>query len=168
MIAHLTWLEPPSPLLKGEQNLQKIESLGERFDIFCQKGEINLKRGGGLCRNEGVATFFITLQFNHIYCVWEKSSFLYYILFFSLLIQPCKIIIQVFIVLKHSIICIFLIHSGSVQKLLTALFELVYNTQKTTQTNFVSTEARFFLILKRIWKSNLKCTTILFQYSFLR
>ena len=33
--------------------------------------------------------------------------------------------------LKSGIICTFLIHSGSLQKMLTALFNLVWNTQKS-------------------------------------
>ena len=44
------------------------------------------------------------------------------------------ILIQVFIVLKRCIICIFLIHSDSAQKMLTSLFKLVWNTQKITWT----------------------------------
>ena len=49
--------------------------------------------------------------------------------------KPRKILIQDFIVLKHSVICIFLIHSDSVWKMLTALFRLVWNTQKITWTS---------------------------------
>ena len=62
----------------------------------------------------------------------EGESKVYFIKFrfFSFLRIPCKILIEDFIVLKHSIICIFLIHSDSVQKMLTALFRLVWNTQK--------------------------------------
>ena len=41
----------------------------------------------------------------------NNNAFLYYF----------KILIQVFIVLKHGIIYVFLIHSGSVKKILTAL-----------------------------------------------
>ena len=41
---------------------------------------------------------------------------------------------QVFIVLKPDIICAFLIHSGSLQQMLTALFNLVWNTQKSKWT----------------------------------
>ena len=41
-----------------------------------------------------------------------------------------KILIQVFIVLKHCIICIFLIHSDTLHRILTALFKLVWNIQK--------------------------------------
>ena len=75
---------------------------------------------------KGCCHFFITLQFNHIYCVWGESKVPFITLqIFSLLSQPCKILIQVFIVLKPGIICTFLIHSGSLQKMLTALFNLV-------------------------------------------
>ena len=49
--------------------------------------------------------------------------------------KPRKILIQDFIVLKHSVICIFLIRSDSVRKMLTALFRLVWNTQKITWTS---------------------------------
>ena len=70
--------------------------------------------------------FFITLQFNHIYCVcWGSKVFFITFQIFSLLSYPFKIVIQVFIVLKPGIICTFLIHSGSIQKMLTALFNLV-------------------------------------------
>ena len=43
----------------------------------------------------------------------------------SILSYPLKILIQVLTVLKPGIICTFLIHSGSLQELLTALFNLV-------------------------------------------
>ena len=143
-----------TPLIKGEgggQDLPKIESLAGGFVIFCQKGGINLKRGGS-CRNATVATFSL------IYCLITftlcvgKVKFPLLPFFFSLLSQPCKILIQVFIVLKHCINCIFLIHSGSVQKMLTALFRLVQSTQKTTRTIFFEYQkAICFLILKRFW-----------------
>ena len=54
----------------------------------------------------------------------EYSTNIYLSSRFILLSQRCKTLIQIFIVLKH-IICIFLIHSGSVHKMLTALFKLV-------------------------------------------
>ena len=40
-------------------------------------------------------------------------------------------------VLKPGIICTFLIHSCSLQKMLTALFNLVWNTQKSKWTIFL-------------------------------
>ena len=53
------------------------------------------------------------------------------------------------LVLKPGIICTFLIHSGSLQKMLTALFNLVWNTQKSKWTIFLSAKAKCFLVLKR-------------------
>ena len=44
--------------------------------------------------------------------------------------------LQVFIVLIPDIICTFLIHYGSLQKVLTALFNFVWNTQKSKLTIF--------------------------------
>ena len=66
--------------------------------------------------------------------------------FFSFLSQPCKILIQVFIVLK---IDIFLIHSGSVQKMLTALYKLIWSIQKTTWTNFFEHQGKMFLNIEK-------------------
>ena len=40
------------------------------------------------------------------------------------------------LVLKPGIICTFLIYSGSLQKMLTALFNLVWNTQNSKWTIF--------------------------------
>ena len=51
------------------------------------------------------------------------------------------------LVLKPGIICTFLIHSGSLQKLLTALFNLVWNTRKSKWTILLSAQARCFLVL---------------------
>ena len=53
------------------------------------------------------------------------------------------------LVLKPAIICTFLIHSGSLQKMQTALFNLVWNTQKSKWTIFLSAKAKCFLVLKR-------------------
>ena len=44
----------------------------------------------------------------------------------------------------------FLIHSGSVQKLLTALFKLFWNTQKRIRTNFFEYEGKMFLNIKKV------------------
>ena len=48
-----------------------------------------------------------------------------------------------FIVLKHCIICIFVIHSGRVQKMLTALL------QKTTGTNFFGYKGKMYLNIEK-------------------
>ena len=65
----------------------------------------------------------------------------------------------VFIVLKHGLICIFMIHSGSAQKMLTASFELVWDSQKSAWTIFLSTKTRCFLILK-IFGEDKRSTTL--------
>ena len=58
---------------------------------------------------------------------------------------------SLFIVLKHCIICPFLIHSGSVKKMLTALFKLVWNTQKNTWTIlFIKYQGKMFLNIERV------------------
>ena len=43
------------------------------------------------------------------------------------------------LVLKPGIICTFLIHPGSLQKILTALFNLVWSTQRSKLTIFLVT-----------------------------
>ena len=59
-------------------------------------------------------------------------------------------LIHVFIVLKPGIICTFLIHSGSLQKMLTALFNLVRNTQKNISTIFFEWQGKVFLSIEKI------------------
>ena len=54
------------------------------------------------------------------------------------------------IVLKHSIICIFLIHSDSVEKLLTALIKVVWNIQKSTHFFFLSTKCKVFFNVEKV------------------
>ena len=56
------------------------------------------------------------------------------------------------LVLKPGIICTFLIHSGSLQKVLTALFNLVRNTQKSIWTNFLECQGKVFLSIEKIFK----------------
>ena len=59
-----------------------------------------------------------------------------------------KILIHVFIVLKPGIICTFLIHSGSLQKMLTALFNLKY-TEKLMD-NFFECPGKVFLSIGKV------------------
>ena len=54
------------------------------------------------------------------------------------------------LVLKPGIICTFLIHSGSLQKMLTALFILVWNTQKSKWTIFLECKGKVFLSIETI------------------
>ena len=69
-------------------------------------------------------------------------------------------------VLKHCIICQFLIHSDRVQKMLTTLFKLAWNTQKNTWRIFLRTKARCFLILKRFWWRLMKSSLNAVPYWF--
>ena len=72
-----------------------------------------------------IATFYYFTVQSHLLYVLGKQGSLYYfsnLQSFELAIQDCH---PSFIVLKPGIICTFLIHSGSLQKLLTALFNLV-------------------------------------------
>ena len=57
---------------------------------------------------------------------------------------------QVFIILKPCIICAFLIDSDSVQKMLTILFKLVWNTQKSTQAKFFKYQGKMFLDIEKV------------------
>ena len=61
---------PPTPLLNGGQDLPKIESLGEVYKIFCQKGGINLKRGGDAeMGGGGLPLFYYFTVQSHLLCV---------------------------------------------------------------------------------------------------
>ena len=53
------------------------------------------------------------------------------------------------LVLKPGIICKFLIHSGSLQKMLTALFNLVGNTQKSIWTIFFECQGKVILSIEK-------------------
>ena len=99
----------------------------------------------------GVATFLLlysSLQ-SHLLCLSGKQGSLYYFLDF----QSCELAIQDFhphphpsLVLKPDIICTFLIHSGSLQKMFAALFNLVWNTQKSKSPIFFECQGQ---VLKR-------------------
>ena len=80
--------------------------------------------GGG---EGGGCHFFITVQLNHIYSVCGESKVVFIpVLFITFFIT-------------------FLIHSGSLQKMLTALFDLVWNTQKSKWTIFFEWKGKMFL-----------------------
>ena len=159
----------PTPLLKGwGRTFQNWATWGQ--PKFWKKEEINLKRGVGA---EMGGCYFLLL-YNLILFTGCVGKVKFPLLLFgsSVFGSHLKVLIQVFTVLKHWMICIFLIHSGNVQEMLTALFKLVWNTQKHTWTIFLSTKAKFFLILKSLWwrymKSYLKSTTLLFFSTFFR
>ena len=55
------------------------------------------------------------------------------------------------LVLKPGIICTFLIHSGSLQKMLTALFNLVWNAQKSVNGQcFYECQGKMFLSIEKV------------------
>ena len=148
MFAQLEHRTPTTALLKrGIRTFQKLSHLWDD-----ERWGINLKRAGrSLCTNGGALTFcHFTFLLYHIYGVWGKSK-VPFITFWILSLSswPCRILIQLFIVLKPGIICTFLIHSVGIQKMLTALFNLVSNTQISKWTIFLSAQARCFLVLKR-------------------
>ena len=138
---------PPShPWITWGEGVQNV--LLERSDKPEKRG---LMQKWGVCH----CFYDFTVQFNHIYVVWGKSKvpFLYYFLD----LQSFEIAMQDFhpcsypsLAVKPGIICTFLIHSGSLQKVLTALFNLFRNTQKSKWTiSFLSSKARCFLVLKK-------------------
>ena len=53
-------------------------------------------------------------------------------------------------VIKPGIICSFLIHSSSLQKILTALFKLVRNTYKSIWTIFFECQDKVFFSIEKI------------------
>ena len=105
---------------------------------------INLQRGRGLNVEMGGCHFFyyFAVQFNHIN-IFGSSVFELAMQNFhprshpSLLLKPC-------------IICTFLIHCGSLQKMLNALFNLVWNTQKSKWTIFFECQGKVFLSIEKI------------------
>ena len=106
--------------------MPKIESLGGRIQNFL------LERGNkkGVDKETGGLPLFyyFTVQ-SYLLCV-EKVRFPLLLFRNSVFCViharfSGKILNQVFIVLKPGIICTFLIHSGCLQKMLTALFNLV-------------------------------------------
>ena len=132
-----------------------MSHLGGTKNFARKGGRITQKRGWGWCRNDGVADFLLLYSsITFTVCVYRggmgsKVSFITF-WFFILLSQPGKILIQVFIVLKHYIICIFLIHSDSLQRMPTGLFKLVWNTQKSTLTNFFKYQGKMFLNFENV------------------
>ena len=137
---------PPPPLLK---DLPKIESLwGGLQNFLLERGDKPEK--GAWCRKGGLPLFLL-LYSSITFTVCGGKVRFHLLLFRS----------SVFWVshaqfssksLTPDIICKFLIHSGSLQKMLTALFNLVWNTQKSKWENVLSAKARCFLVLKRFKK----------------
>ena len=96
---------------------------------MLERGDISVKRQVDVeMEREGGCHFFyyFTVQPSHIDCVyWESKVSLYYfsdLQSFELAMQDFHPRFHISLVLKPGIICTFLIHCGSVQKMLTAFF----------------------------------------------
>ena len=107
-----------SPLIKGGgRTFQKLSHIRVPKMLLERRGSPWKGGGGG-----GALFLLLHSLIGFTLCVGKsKVSFITF-WFFSLFSWPCTILIQVFLILKHCIICIFLIHSGSVQKMPSALF----------------------------------------------
>ena len=59
---------------RGGRGFQKLGHLGGLQNFLLEMGDKPEQVEWDWCKNGGVATFFITLQFNHIYCMWGGSK----------------------------------------------------------------------------------------------
>ena len=121
-----------------------------------------------------VVTFLITLHFNHLMvCVGGKSKVTFNTSFNNIVLDSFELATQdshPILVFVYSI-CIFLMNSESVEKIMTALFKLVWNTQKSTSTNLFEYHGEFemFLNIENVLvKSNLKYTALFFFLQILQ
>ena len=126
----------------------------------------------------GFATFSVlysSITFTVCACGESKVSFITFRIF-GILSQPFKTLIHIFIVLKPDIICTFLIYSGSLQKMLTALFNLVSNAQKSKWTIYFECQGKIFLSIEKVLEKvsedqpimyciTVKGVTYLFRYN---
>ena len=83
-----------------------------------------------------VATFFATSQFRSIAFTFSDLQS------FQLAIQDFYPRSHTSLLLKPGTICTFLIHFGSLQKMLTVLFNLVRNTQKSKWAIFFERQCK--------------------------
>ena len=97
-----SWTPPPPPVYSGDRSYQKLSHLGgaEWYQIFCQKGD--KPEMESLCRNREVA-IFRTLHFNFIYCMLCLNYKPYLLLILQSFENPCKILIQFFIVYTKTV-----------------------------------------------------------------
>ena len=120
---------------EGDRTFKKLCHLGWGYQTFCQKGGITLKKGGW-CRDGGLPLFYYFNVQLYLLCVAGKSkvsfiTFLYY-----------------FLVLKYSIICIFLIHSDVYRECRLLYLNQFEIHRKVHLQIFLSTKEICFLILK--------------------
>ena len=120
-------------------------------NVLLEKGDKPERGEGGRVdvEMEGCHIYYVTVQSHLLYLRENKVPFIT-LWIFTLLSQPCTILIQVFTVLKPGVICTFLIHFGSLQKMLTALFNLVWNTEKNKWTTFFECQGKMFLSIEKV------------------
>ena len=116
-----------------------------------EKGGVNVEMGGagGGGGGGGCATVFTTLQFSSIVFTFSVLQS------FELAMQDFHHCSHPSFVLKPGISRTFLVHFGSLQKMLTALFNLVPNTFK--RKNFGGTKSWFFFFLNINLSKILSC-----------
>ena len=116
-----------------------------RNEFFCYKGGINLKRGVAV--EIGGLPLFLLLYSSITFTACGGKVRFPLLLFVSSVfsVSAAKILIQVFTVLKPGIVYTFLIHSGSLQKILTALFNLVWNAEQSKWTIIFECQGKIFL-----------------------
>ena len=83
--------------------------------------------------------------------MWGKVSFPL-LLFGSSVFELATQDSQVFTVVKPDIICTFLIHYGSLQKMLTYSFNFVWNTQKSKCAISFENPGKMFLSIENVFK----------------
>ena len=118
-----SWNPPPSLLKKGGRTLQKLIHLGGGGvrNFLLERGD-KPEKGEEVDVEMGVATFFTTLQFSSIIFTFSDLQS------FELAMQDFHPHSHPNLVLKPGIICTFLIHSGSLQKMLTAFLKQLYKS----------------------------------------
>ena len=114
-----------------------------------------------MCVGGGVVTFsllYSSVAFTVCVCVCVGGggggggkNIIYKILFFNYFELPMQDSHLSLCSIKYCIICIFLIHSDSLQKILPALFKLVWNTKKST--NFFKYQGKMFLNIENVFVS---------------
>ena len=107
-------------------------------------------------------SYYFTFQL-HLPCGGGKIKVSFITFWFFNLSHASKILILVLIVLKHFIICTFLIHCNSVQKMLTALF--IWLNLEYSENYMDKYQGKMFLNIENILVS--QCTaSLLFSRGF--
>ena len=135
---------PQPPLLKGRKGgrgrtFQKLSHLGRGSEFFLlvtlKREGLMFEKGGG-----GRVPTFLLLNRSITFTVCEGKIRFPLLLFGSSVFRVSHTRFP-----SNSIICTFLIYSGGLQKMLTALSNLVWNTRKSKWTIFLSLSGKMYL-----------------------